>query len=371
VSGPTGPTGPAGSGATGPSGSTGSSGPTGPTGPAGAGTTGPTGPIGLVGSYGSIEVFFDGGGSALASGLTVETRIPFDLTLTGWTVIGDPSGSIEFDVWSDTYGNHPPTVADSICNSNFPFVTSGLINQDTDITDWSDVTMTEGDILKYYIRSASTFTRATLILNFDRTGGIGSGFTGPTGPSGSTGSQGFTGPTGPTGGTGSQGFTGPTAATGPTGSQGFTGPTAATGPTGPTGTTGSQGLTGPQGATGPAVSSLSFLIDGAGSAITTGQKGELSIPFAANVAGWTVAADQVGDIVVDVWATGPTGYPPTDSGSMPGAGTPPTLSSDDFAFTGPTNWDDTSIAADDVLRFNVDSASTVTRATVTIKLTRL
>jgi hypothetical protein len=52
---------------------------------------------------------------------------------------------------------------------------------------------------------------------------------------------GFTGPTGPTG---SIGFTGPT---GPTGSIGFTGPTGDNGSTGPTGDNGSTGSTGPTG----------------------------------------------------------------------------------------------------------------------------
>jgi hypothetical protein len=71
-----------------------------------------------------------------------------------------------------------------------------------------------------------------------------------------------------------------------------------------------------------------------------------------------------------VWATGPAGFPPTDSDSMPGVGTPPTLSAAQVAYTGPTNWGATSVTADNFLGFNVDSATTVTRATVTIKLNR-
>ncbi|EJQ05074.1 BclA C-terminal domain-containing protein, partial [Bacillus cereus] len=56
-----------------------------------------------------------------------------------------------------------------------------------------------------------------------------------------------TGPTGPTGGTGTTGPTGPTGDTGATGPTGPTGDTGATGPTGPTGATGPTGPTGPSG----------------------------------------------------------------------------------------------------------------------------
>lgn len=90
------------------------------------------------------------------------------------------------------------------------------------------------------------------------TGSAGSqGATGPTGTAGATGATGSVGPTGSTGATGtagSAGATGPTGATGTAGSQGATGPTGADGATGPTGTAGATGNTGPtgsQGATGP------------------------------------------------------------------------------------------------------------------------
>jgi hypothetical protein len=109
-----------------------------------------------------------------------------------------------------------------------------------------------------------------------------------------------------------------------------------------------------------------FVIDGGGSAITTGVKGDLYVPDAFTVTGVVMLADQSGSIVVDIWNDTYANYPPTDADSLPGAGTPPTISSATKSKdTTLTSWD-TSVPADSTLRFNVDSATTVTRVVVAI-----
>src|ERR1700719_4495880 len=45
---------------------------------------------------------------------------------------------------------------------------------------------------------------------------------------------------------------------------------------------------------------VAFVIDGGGVAITTGQKGQVHVPFAASIFGWRVIADQSGSIAVDI-----------------------------------------------------------------------
>ena len=80
-------------------------------------------------------------------------------------------------------------------------------------------------------------------------------------------------------------------------------------------------------------------------------------------------ADASGSIVVDVWKDTYANFPPTDADSIT-ASAPPTISaatkSQDSTLTGWT----TAIAAGSILRFNVDSAATVTRVTVSLKVTR-
>ena len=114
---------------------------------------------------------------------------------------------------------------------------------------------------------------------------------------------------------------------------------------------------------------LGITIDGAGTAITTGVKGYLLIPYTCTITAAELTADQSGSIVIDVWKDAAANFPPTDADSIT-ASAPPTLSSaqrsSDSTLTGWT----VSLAAGDYLGFNVDSASTVTRVTLALKVTR-
>ena len=109
---------------------------------------------------------------------------------------------------------------------------------------------------------------------------------------------------------------------------------------------------------------INFIIDGGGSAITTGVKGFVEIPFAMEIEGWTILGDQSGSIVVDVNRSTFAGFPTLSSI----AGTElPTLSSaqknQDLSLT---TWT-TSIAGGDILEFQVDSVATVQRVTVALR----
>lgn len=113
---------------------------------------------------------------------------------------------------------------------------------------------------------------------------------------------------------------------------------------------------------------ITFIIDGGGSAITTGVKGFLEIPFACTITGWTILADQSGSIVVDVWKDTYANFPPTVADTIAGT-EKPTLSSvqknQDLSLS---TWT-TAITAGDILAFNVDSITTVTRVTISIRVT--
>ena len=80
-------------------------------------------------------------------------------------------------------------------------------------------------------------------------------------------------------------------------------------------------------------------------------------------------ADQSGSAVVDIWKDTYASYPPTGADSIT-ASAKPTISaatkSEDATLTG---WA-TSISAGDTLRFNVDSASTITRLTLILTVTK-
>ena len=112
-----------------------------------------------------------------------------------------------------------------------------------------------------------------------------------------------------------------------------------------------------------------FLIDGAGSAITTGIKGDIRIPFAATITGAYLFADQSGSIVVDLWKDTQANFPPTVADTIT-ASAKPTLSTEtNSSNTTLTGWT-TSVAAGDVIRVNVDSCTTCTRVSLAIQMTR-
>lgn len=120
------------------------------------------------------------------------------------------------------------------------------------------------------------------------------------------------------------------------------------------------------------VITITFIIDGGGSAITTGQKGHLEIPFACTLTAWTLVADVAGAIVIDVWKDTYANFPPTDADAMPGAGKEPTIAATNQKAqdTDIADWASVAVAAGSVLAFNVDSCTTITRVTLSLKATK-
>lgn len=114
---------------------------------------------------------------------------------------------------------------------------------------------------------------------------------------------------------------------------------------------------------------VNFIIDGGGSTITTGTKGDLSIPFVCTITSWTLLSDQSGSIQVDIWKDTFGNFPPTDADSITAAAPPLISSGNRGTGSSLTGWT-TSIAAGDILRFNVDSVTSIQRVTVALYMTR-
>lgn len=110
-----------------------------------------------------------------------------------------------------------------------------------------------------------------------------------------------------------------------------------------------------------------FIIDGGGSAITTGVKGYAPVPTAGTIVRAELLADQSGSIVVDLWKDTYANYPPTVADTIT-ASDKPTISAatkdEDTTLTGWT----TTVAAGDIIGVNVDSAATVERVTVALRI---
>jgi len=131
----------------------------------------------------------------------------------------------------------------------------------------------------------------------------------------------------------------------------------------------SSGTSGTSGTSGDSNGVLNFVIDGGGLPITTGITYDIEWRFSANITGWSIVADQIGSIIVDIWEDNYDNFPPTIENTITGSEKPTlsnTLKNQDLSLTTWTS----SVTTGDWWRINVDSATTVTRVTVSIHYTR-
>jgi hypothetical protein len=115
--------------------------------------------------------------------------------------------------------------------------------------------------------------------------------------------------------------------------------------------------------------SFGITIDGGGSAITTGVKGYITVPYNGTITGWDIFGDTTGSIVVDVWKDTYANFPPTVADTIAGTEKPTLSSAVKNQDTNLTSWT-TSVTAGDIVAFNVDSAATVTRVNLIIYITK-
>lgn len=117
------------------------------------------------------------------------------------------------------------------------------------------------------------------------------------------------------------------------------------------------------------IATITFIIDGGGAAITTGLKGYLEIPFACTIIGHTTLLDQSGSIVIDIWKDTYANFPPLVADTITGSDKPTVSAAVKAQDLAPTGWT-TAIAAGDILAFNVDSITTATRCTISLKVVK-
>lgn len=112
---------------------------------------------------------------------------------------------------------------------------------------------------------------------------------------------------------------------------------------------------------------LIFIIDGGGSAITTGEKGHLRIPFKCEITAVTLLADQTGSIVIDIWKDTYDNYPPAVGDTITAAAKPTIAAGVKDYDTTLTGWTKT-INSGDILAFNVDSVTDIERVMILLRV---
>jgi hypothetical protein len=117
-------------------------------------------------NIGTIGVSLDGGGSALSAGGTWYVPVPYDGSIVSWTLTADTTGSMVIDVKKCAGFSCDPTT--SIAGTEKPTLSSVWANEDPTLSSWT-TTVTAGDKFGFVLDSASTVTKATLVIKVNKT----------------------------------------------------------------------------------------------------------------------------------------------------------------------------------------------------------
>jgi hypothetical protein len=120
-----------------------------------------------------------------------------------------------------------------------------------------------------------------------------------------------------------------------------------------------------------ASSTIDLIISIGGNTISTGiVKGvDVYCDFAFTIVQWTLLGDASGSLVIDIWKDTLANFPPTVADTITASAKPTISAATKGQSSTLTGWT-TSVSAGDVLRFNVDSVSSIVAATLILKVTK-
>ena len=113
------------------------------------------------------------------------------------------------------------------------------------------------------------------------------------------------------------------------------------------------------------VHSIGATFDGAGSALTTSTTTYVTVPYACTIQAWNVTAD-TGTITFDVWKIATGTAIPTVSNTITASALPALASGTALHSTTLTGWT-TSVAANDIFAFTVNTVASATKASLALQ----
>lgn len=119
-------------------------------------------------------------------------------------------------------------------------------------------------------------------------------------------------------------------------------------------------------------SSIQVIFDGGDSVLSTGIQLDIVVPFDCVINSVELLAAQTGSIVFDIWKNIYANFPPTNIDTIINTGAggiKPGISNDVKSQPSINNWS-TSLSIGDVLRFNIDSISSIKKCNLILSVTR-
>jgi len=114
----------------------------------------------------AIGYTFDGGGSALTSGITKYLTVPFACTISAWSITLD-TGTATIKTWKKATGTAIPTVSDTLSTSGVS-ISTGTAVHSTTLSDFASTAVTANDIFAFNLFAVSAATQVNFILECDQ-----------------------------------------------------------------------------------------------------------------------------------------------------------------------------------------------------------
>jgi len=114
----------------------------------------------------AVTFVVDGGGGVLQTGTQHAVKIPYGGTLTGWLLIGSPSGSVTVDILRAADGAGLPVTSIIGGSGTKPSLSSAVENSSTSFTSWTSTTLTAKDNMAISLSGVSTATYCALTLYY-------------------------------------------------------------------------------------------------------------------------------------------------------------------------------------------------------------
>lgn len=121
--------------------------------------------------------------------------------------------------------------------------------------------------------------------------------------------------------------------------------------------------------------SVEYVLDDGGVTINTGNKGYLQMPFSGQFTAVTLLGNTTGSIVIDLWKCTYSAFDggittPSAANSIVGGDYPTISSGTKYTLTNLSPWSSVNFDATDILAFVVNSCTSFTRMTISLKCTR-
>lgn len=113
--------------------------------------------------------------------------------------------------------------------------------------------------------------------------------------------------------------------------------------------------------------SFTFVFDGGGSTLLTGLKTYFRIPCDCTITRASLMANQIGNLVVDIWVDSFANFPPTVGDSITGGNKPTLNNANKFEDNTLAGWS-LSLTEGDILAINIDSVDTITLTTLELQV---